>query len=634
MFQMIRVVALLAIFAFAGLPATAQTRHALVIGIDSYAHIPTLQKARNDARAVGERLEAAGFEVRTVLDPDRRALLGAFASFIERLRPGDEAMFFFAGHGVEVAGRNVLLAADIPKLSPGEEVLLDSEGLPIDRVLSALQARGARASVLIIDACRNNPFPPDSLGRSAGAARGLVPVQPPQGAMVMFSAGTGQEALDRLANDDPDPNSVFTRKLLPLLSTPGLPMHETARRLRDQVEDLALRIDHRQRPAIYDEMRGDFVLVPAAVAAQPIAHTPAPTEDPCASALPVWSAIQGSDSRSALEGFVASYATNCPALAALAQDRVSAMTPATQPLAPQPEPDWTRATQVTIIGHAELVRSATFSPDGGRIVTASTDNTARIWDAGTGRVIATLSGHTGWVSSAAFSPDGGRIVTASSDGTARIWDAWAGRVIATLSGHQGWVYSAAFSPDGRRIVTASTDNPARIWDAGTGREIATLSGHTYGVLSAAFSPDGRRIVTASGDGTARIWDTGTGREIIRLSGHTTRVYSAAFSPDGRRIVTASTDNTARIWDAGTGREITRLRGQGGTVFSAAFSPDGGRIVTASDDRTARIWDAGTGREIATLSGHTYGVFSASFSPDGGRIVTASDDNTARIWTAP
>jgi hypothetical protein len=117
-----------------------------------------------------------------------------------------------------------------------------------------------------------------------------------------------------------------------------------------------------------------------------------------------------------------------------------------------------------------------------------------------------LGGHDGAVSSAAFSPDGSRIVTASDDNTARIWDAATVKEIAVLRDHDGPVTSAAFSPDGSHIVTASWDNTARIWDAATAKEIAVLRGHDNYVNSAAFSPDGSRIVTASSDKTARIWD--------------------------------------------------------------------------------------------------------------------------------
>jgi WD40 repeat protein len=109
------------------------------------------------------------------------------------------------------------------------------------------------------------------------------------------------------------------------------------------------------------------------------------------------------------------------------------------------------------------VYDATFSPDGKRIVTASADNTARIWDVATGNTIAVLKGHSGSVLSAAFSPDADKIVTASADKTARVWNAEVGATVAVLNGHSGPISSAVFSPDGDRILTASDDGTARIW---------------------------------------------------------------------------------------------------------------------------------------------------------------------------
>jgi len=286
---------------------------------------------------------------------------------------------------------------------------------------------------------------------------------------------------------------------------------------------------------------------------------------------------------------------------------------------------------LVISGHGERVRSAEFSPDGKRVVTASFDRTARVWDAATGREVLQLVGHTDGLRCASFSPDGRRIVTAAHDKTARIWDARTGQQLVQLNGHTEGVRSAKFSPDGSRVVTSSYDLTARIWDAATGQQLQQLSGHSGPVVWASFSPDGSRVLTASQDRTARIWDSATGKQLVLLNGHTGQLTSAGFSPDGRRVVTASYDKTARIWDAATGQQLTQLSGHTQLLEHAEFSRDGTRIVTVSDDKTARVWDADTGRQLALLIGHTEPLTGAAFSPDGRHVITSSDDMTARVW---
>jgi WD40 repeat protein/serine/threonine protein kinase len=286
----------------------------------------------------------------------------------------------------------------------------------------------------------------------------------------------------------------------------------------------------------------------------------------------------------------------------------------------------------TLTGHTGSIRTAVYSPDGQRIVTAAADSTARIWDAVAGRELMVLHGHTQKVRSAVFSPDGREVLTVSYDDTARTWDAASGRQLALLrGGRHNRMHFASYSPDGRRIVIASGDGTAQIWDASFDKQLADLSGHAEITARAVFSPDGTRVATASFDKTASIWDAASGREITLLKGHTGGVWSVAFSPDGGRVVTGSFDDTARIWDAFTGRQVMVLSGHNNVVSSAEFSPDGLRVVTSSEDKTARIWDASTGRQMALLNGHSDLLETASFSPDGHRIVAAGEDGTARIW---
>jgi WD40 repeat protein/serine/threonine protein kinase len=281
----------------------------------------------------------------------------------------------------------------------------------------------------------------------------------------------------------------------------------------------------------------------------------------------------------------------------------------------------------TSFSHQDVVNEVVFSPDGARILTASRDNTAKLWDAASGKLIASFA-HQNGVGHAAFSPDGARILTASRDNTAKFWDAASGKLIASFA-HQDRVNDAAFSPDGGRILTASADNTAKLWDAASAKPIASFA-HEGAVETALFSPDGVRILTASADGTAKLWDATSGALIASFA-RGNSLYGGRFSPDGTRILTASADNTAKLWDAASGNLIVSVTHQG-AVEDAVFSPDGVRILTASWDNTAKLWDAASGRLIASFP-HQDGVTHAAFSPDGVRILTASWDKTAKLWDA-
>ncbi len=285
----------------------------------------------------------------------------------------------------------------------------------------------------------------------------------------------------------------------------------------------------------------------------------------------------------------------------------------------------------TLAGHTNYVWSASYSPDGTKIVSTSADNTIKIWDANTGSCLQTLIGHTDYVYSASFSPDGRKIVSASKDNSRKIWDANTGTCLQTLTGHTLPVLSASYSPHGTKIVSASFDKTIKIWDANTGTCLQTLKGHAYGVWSASYSPDGTKIVSASDDNTIKIWDANTGTFLRTLTGHTSSVLSASYSPDGTKIVSASDDGTIKIWDANTGSCLQTLTGHTWGVNSASYSPDGTKIVSASEDKTLKIWDANTGTCLQTLTGHTSGLNSASFSIDGTKILSASWDYTIKIW---
>jgi WD40 repeat protein/serine/threonine protein kinase len=204
--------------------------------------------------------------------------------------------------------------------------------------------------------------------------------------------------------------------------------------------------------------------------------------------------------------------------------------------------------------------SVAFSPDGKLLASAGSvykglqhqGSEVKVWDAQTGKEILTLnaggpfpgvsSGRGGL--SATFSPDGKRLASASGK-EIKLWDAQTGKELLALKG--GGV-SVAFSPDGKRL--ASSGNGVKVWDAQTGEELLTLKGHTDDhVGRVVYSPDGKRLVTASRDKTVKVWDAQTGLELLTLEGHGGLFNGVAFSPDGHRLAAGTANGTVTIWDA-------------------------------------------------------------------------------------
>ena len=234
-------------------------RRAFVLGNDAYQEVSPLERAANDAWKIGDVLDAIGYEVTREANLRRRDFSVSFSKFVASLEKDDEVVFFYAGHGVAINGENYLLPTDIPNEGPDGETLIKNESFGLSQILEDIQGKQVRLSVLIIDACRNNPFKVKGR-RTLGASRGLQAVSAPEGTFIMFSAGVGQQALDSLGQGDEDNNSVFVRKLAPLLAKPGISLPKVARTVRREVNALAAQISHKQTPAYYDEVLGEYYL--------------------------------------------------------------------------------------------------------------------------------------------------------------------------------------------------------------------------------------------------------------------------------------------------------------------------------------------------------------------------------------
>jgi WD40 repeat protein len=274
-------------------------------------------------------------------------------------------------------------------------------------------------------------------------------------------------------------------------------------------------------------------------------------------------------------------------------------------------------------GHGEVL-DASFSPDGSRVVTASADTTAQVWDVETGKPIGDPMKHKSWVRTAEFNQDGTQVVTASYDGTAQLWNAQTGKALlqSPLRPAGSKVYTARFSRDSKRIVTASDDGTAQLWDAQTGKQIGDTMRHDKIAWTAAFDPTGTLVVSASADHTARVWDAQTFQPSGKPMQHGAQVNFASFSPG---------DRTARVWDARTGLPLGEPMRHSGAVYMARFRKDSSLIVTASFNHTAQIWKWQRTRTLPVMK-QPGALIAAFFDVDGRRLATVSKQGV-QIWDA-
>lgn len=267
-------------------PAQAEKRVALVIGNNDYKNVPKLQKAVNDARTMGETLKQLGFTVMVAENQTRQGFSESLLAFDNAVGPGDTAFFFYAGHGFEIAGQNFLLPIDVPAAGEGQEELVRDASVLADRIIERLQNRSVRTAILVFDACRNNPFERQGTRALAGGG-GLAPMtQLPEGVFSVFSAGPRQTALDRLSNNDDNPNSVFTRTFAKELLQPGENLVQVAQHTRRIVSEMAETINHKQIPVYFDQMVDD-VFLDGMAKAEPQAAKPAEPPEKVAALPPV-----------------------------------------------------------------------------------------------------------------------------------------------------------------------------------------------------------------------------------------------------------------------------------------------------------------------------------------------------------
>jgi WD40 repeat protein len=273
-------------------------------------------------------------------------------------------------------------------------------------------------------------------------------------------------------------------------------------------------------------------------------------------------------------------------------------------------------------GHKHYVKAVAFFPDGRYFVTASMDETARIWDRREKDCLVVLAGHTAFIDSVAVSPDGARIATASNDGTVCIWNRLGSCLARAPLKH--WVTSVAFASDGTSVL-AAVSGQLYLFDVNTANVICTFQGHTDTIKSiAAFSNN--FFVSGSDDKTARVWN-GLG-ECLAILSHENCVSAVAASSEGMFIATGDSDGRVRVWDLSSGdarlfrdfKPYVQRESPIATIKSIDFSPDSSTIMVSSFEKNVVIIDIYSSTLVQELLFKYDPIHDARFSKDGTSII--------------
>jgi WD40 repeat protein len=289
-----------------------------------------------------------------------------------------------------------------------------------------------------------------------------------------------------------------------------------------------------------------------------------------------------------------------------------------------------------IQAHQQRIWSVEWNPDRQTFVTASADNSIKIWRVD-GTMVETLTGHTSPVFSVSFNPQGNILASASADQTIRLWHP-NGLPLSRLPTQQSPISDVSFSPDGQLLATSNLGGTVALWKF-NGTNVALLLGHTEQVHAVSFSPSGRLLASAGKDGTVRLW-TVDGQLLQVLPGQIP-LFDVSFSPDGQNLATAGEGGNITIWRRGDGggfgtEPVQILNARTALISTLAFSPDGQLLASAGENDVVQLWQRNsiglfTSEPIKTLAGHTSRVNQVSFSPDGQMLATASIDGYVKLW---
>ncbi|PJF32087.1 MAG: hypothetical protein CUN51_00210 [Candidatus Thermofonsia Clade 1 bacterium] len=284
--------------------------------------------------------------------------------------------------------------------------------------------------------------------------------------------------------------------------------------------------------------------------------------------------------------------------------------------------------QIPIEPHGAAVQGIAFTPDSRRILSASLDREARLWQAETGERLQTLRGHIGSIHGLALRSDGRVALTGGSDRTVRAWDIERGAQLRQYSAHNDTVLTVAFSPKPLKIgsmarpswlvATGGADRAIRLYEFENGQLLQTLKGHQDAVTLCLFSPTDELLLSLSKDRSACLWSLATGEPIRRFAAPEISYTAAAFHPEGALILLGTADGTLSVFDRRSGALATFARSGGALITACGYTPDGEFLFSADAGRWLRVYAVRTQQVIATFRA-THPITCAAVAPSGTRF---------------
>jgi WD40 repeat protein len=304
----------------------------------------------------------------------------------------------------------------------------------------------------------------------------------------------------------------------------------------------------------------------------------------------------------------------------------------------------------TRLRHGAAVTYIAFTPDGKAMLTASQDDSVRLWDVESGKEIRRFT------PAAKPKEQGAQIDPAAADRLARLQ----ARAMVMGAGGSTPTLVAALSPDGKSVAVAPKTGVIQVCEAATGKEVCQVKRPQSGVAGLSFSPDGKTLAVRAGDATTHLCDAATGKEVRQLKmkpaaqpndpnarvnivlrravlgGRTDTFSGAVFSPDGKALATVEVQGNAnrethfvKIWDAETGKETQSIK-TGQNVPALAFAPDS-KSVAYVDGNAIHLCDVATSKEIRQIKGAVTDTRALAYSPDGKTLATRAENHVVRLW---